>query len=146
MEIYVCKSWCIIIKEKTMRTVNKVILIGNVTRDPLVKNTEGWKKISMFTIATNRYYKTADGENKSEAEFHNCVAWGALAERVEEFVTKWKLLYIEWRLKTRVIEKDGGEKLFKTEVVAGNVIFLSKKEDFEEIETEIDNDLDDDMF
>ena len=59
-----------------MRTVNKVILIGNVTRDPMVKETEGGKKLAMFTTATNRYYKTANGENKSEAEFHNCVAWG----------------------------------------------------------------------
>ena len=58
-----------------MRTINKVILIGNVTRDPRVKTTDGGKKIAMFTIATNRYFKTADGENKSEAEFHNCDAW-----------------------------------------------------------------------
>lgn len=49
----------------------------------------------MFTVATNRYYKTADGTNKSEAEFHNCVAWGTLAERAEQFLTKGKLVYIE---------------------------------------------------
>jgi len=131
-----------------MRTVNKAILIGNVTRDPLVKETENKKKIAMFTIATNRYYKTADGENKSEAEFHNCVAWGALAEKIEQFLTKGKLVYIEWRLKTRVIEKDWGEKLFKTEVVVGNIIFLNKKEDFDDVssESDLDIDLDDDMF
>jgi single-strand DNA-binding protein len=132
-----------------MRTVNKVILIGNVTRDPMVKETEGGKKLAMFTTATNRYYKTANGENKSEAEFHNCVAWGALAERCEQFLTKGKLIYIEGRLKTRVIEKDGGEKIFKTEVVVGNIIFLNKKGEFED-ETETDNtDMsldDDDMF
>jgi single-strand DNA-binding protein len=58
-----------------MRTVNKVTLIGNVTRDPVVKTTESGKKIALFTIATNKYYKTADGENKSESEFHNCVVW-----------------------------------------------------------------------
>lgn len=78
-----------------MRTVNKVILIGNITRDPIVKTTEGSKKIALFTTATNRYYKTSDGENRSEAEFHNCVAWGTLAERVEQFLTKGKLVYIE---------------------------------------------------
>ncbi len=71
-----------------MRTVNKVILIGNVTRDPLVKETENGKKIAMFTLATNRYYKTSDGENRSEAEFHNCVAWGTLAERTAQFLSK----------------------------------------------------------
>ena len=132
-----------------MRTVNKVILIGNVTRDPLVKETENGKKIAMFTTATNRYYKTADGENKSEAEFHNCVAWGALAERTAQFLTKGKLIYIEGRLKTRVIEKDAGEKIYKTEVVVGNIIFLNKKEDFEEAGVTDDDMLDiesDDMF
>ena len=59
-----------------MRTVNKVTLIGNVTRDPAVKTTESGQKMAFFTIATNRYYKTADWENKSESEFHNCVVWG----------------------------------------------------------------------
>jgi single-strand DNA-binding protein len=59
-----------------MRTVNKVLLIGNVTKDPIIKETENGKKLALFTIATNRYFKTAEGENKSEAEFHNCVCWG----------------------------------------------------------------------
>jgi single-strand DNA-binding protein len=58
-----------------MRTVNKVILIGNITRDPAIKTTENNKKVSLFTIATNRYYKTSEGEQKSESEFTNCVAW-----------------------------------------------------------------------
>ncbi len=130
-----------------MRTVNKVILIGNVTRDPMVKETENGKKLAMFTTATNRYYKTADGEQKSEAEFHNCVAWGALAERVEQFLTKGKLIYIEGRLKTRVIEKEGGERIYKTEIVVGNIIFLNKKSDFETEESSTDVNLDDDdMF
>lgn len=87
----------------------------------------------MFTIATNRYYKTSTGEERSEAEFHNCVTWWALADRAEQFLTKWKLIYIEGRLKTRVIEKDGGEKIYKTEVVVGNIIFLNKKSDFAEV-------------
>lgn len=128
-----------------MRTVNKVILIGNITRDPLIKTTEGNKKMAMFSVATNRYYKTADGENKSEAEFHNCVAWGTLAERCEQFLTKGKLVYIEWRLKTRVLDKEDGEKIYKTEVVTGNIIFLNKKSDFDDAGLSED-DLDDDMF
>jgi len=126
-----------------MRTVNKVILIGNITRDPIVKTTEGGKKIALFTTATNRYYKTSDGENKSEAEFHNCVAWGSLADKVEQFLTKGKLVYIEGRLKTRMIEKENGEKLYKTEVVASNLIFLNKKSDFDDIDTGIDDDFSD---
>jgi len=115
-----------------MRTVNKVILIGNITRDPAAKTTETNKKVALFTIATNRYFKTATWENKSESEFHNCVVWWSLAERCEKFLTKGKLVYAEWRLKTRVIEKEDGSKSYKTEVVISNIIFLNKKSDFEE--------------
>jgi len=115
-----------------MRTVNKVILIGNVTRDPLVKTTESWKKVAMYTIATNRYFKDSKGEEKSESEFHNCVAWGNLAERLEKHLTKGKLVYLEGRLKTRVIEKDDESKTYKTEIVTSNIIFLNKRSDFDE--------------
>lgn len=115
-----------------MRTVNKVILIGNVTRDPLVKNTESGKKVALFNIATNRYFKTAEWENKSEAEFHNCTAWGWLAERIEKSLVKWKLVYIEGRLRTRLIEKENNEKTYKTEIVISNLIFLNKRSEFEE--------------
>lgn len=121
-----------------MRTVNKVILIGNITRDPAIKTTENGKKIALFTIATNRYYKTAEGEQKSESEFTNCVSWGSLAERCEQFLTKGKLVYAEGRLKTRVIDKEDWTKMYKTEVVVSNIIFLNKRSDFDE--TEIDSD------
>ena len=131
-----------------MRTVNKVILIGNITRDPLIKNTESGKKVALFTIATNRYYKTAEWENKSEAEFNNCVAWWALASRVETHLIKWKLVYVEWRLRTRSLEKEDGTKTYKTEVVISNLIFLNKRSDFDwwEEEIELDDDLLDDKF
>lgn len=125
-----------------MRTVNKVILIGNITRDPSIKNTEGWKKVALFTIATNRYYKTQEWENKSEAEFNNCVAWWSLAERVEKFLVKWKLVYAEWRLKTRTIDKEDWTKSYKTEVVISNLIFLNKRSDFDWIDW-ADEDIDD---
>ena len=113
-----------------MRTVNKVIFIGNITRDPMIKTTENGKKVALYTIATNRYYKTVTWENKSESEFHNCVSWGALAERCEKYLVKWKLVYAEGRLKTRVIEKDDGSKIYKTEVVVVNIIFLNKRGEF----------------
>ena len=119
-----------------MRTVNKVILIGNITRDPAIKNTENDKKIALFTIATNRYYKTADWEQKNESEFTNCVAWGNLAERCEQFLTKGKLVYAEGRLKTRVIEKEDWTKMYKTEVVVSNIIFLNKRDDFDDTDLE----------
>lgn len=127
-----------------MRTVNKVILIGNITRDPAIKTTESGKKIGLFTIATNRYYKTADWENKSESEFHNCVTWGNLAERIEKFLTKWKLVYAEGRLKTRVIEKEDWTKLYKTEVVISNIIFLNKRSESDDQMIEEEMSIDDD--
>jgi len=135
-----------------MRTVNKVILIGNVTKEPYMKTTAGDKKIALFTVATNRYYRDAAGENQSEAEYTNCIAWGVLAERCEQFLTKGKLVYIEGHLKTRVIDKEDGTKLHKTEVVVSNLIFLSKREDFAEAgitdDIAIDDigDLEDDKF
>ena len=128
-----------------MRTINKVILIGNITRDPVIKTTESNKKVALFTIATNRQYKTAEGEQKSESEFHNCVAWWSLAERCEKFLKKWKLVYTEGRLKTRAIEKEDWTKTYKTEIVMSNLSFLNKKSDFESLENELDeNDFDED--
>lgn len=131
-----------------MRTVNKVILIGNITRDPLIKTTESGKKVALFTIATNRYFKDSNGENKSEAEFNNCVAWWTLADRAESFLKKGKLVYAEGRLKTRILEKEwSDEKSYKTEIVISNLIFLNKRSDFDETGTtdELDK-IDSDVF
>ena len=134
-----------------MRTINKVILIGNVTKDPFVRTTGGDKKVATFTVATNRYYKNTAGESVSEAEYTNCVAWGPLAERAEKSLVKGKLVYIEGRLKTRVFDKEDGTKLHKTEVVISQLIFLSKKKDFElenieEIDYDDFSDLEEDKF
>lgn len=135
-----------------MRTVNKVLIIWNVTKDPFIKNTDWNKKVAMFTVATNRYFKNLKDEVKNEAEYTNCIAWGNLAEKCEKFLTKGKLVYIEGRLKTRIIDKEDWTKTYKTEVVISNLIFLNKKSDFEWSEwsnEEIDDtdlDLDDDKF
>ncbi len=120
-----------------MRTINKVILIGNITKDPYIKTTTTDKKIATFTVATNRYYKSPTGESLSDAEYTNCVAWGPLAERSEQFLTKGKLVYVEWHLKTRIIDREDGTKLYKTEVVVDQLIFLSKREDFAGTESDI---------
>ena len=137
-----------------MRTVNKVILIGNVARDPSVKTIEGGKKVALFTVATNHPYKNAQGETINEADYHSCVAWGVLAERCEQFLVKGKLVYIEGRLRTHVTTKEDGTKNYRTEVVVGNLIFLNKRSDFAEsghadVAEEIvadEFDLDDDKF
>lgn len=115
-----------------MRTVNKVILIGNVTRDPLVKVTAAGAKVVVFTLATNRNFTNHQGEMMSEAEYSSCVAWGPLADRAADYLVKGKLVYVEGRLKTRTIEKDDGTRIQKTEVIISNLIFLSKREDVRE--------------
>ena len=133
-----------------MRTVNKVILIWNVTKDPYIKTTESGKKVALFTIATNRYFKNAKDEMKNEAEFTSCVAWWALADRCEQSLTKGKLVYVEGRLKTKITEKEDQTRSYKTEVVISNLIFLNKKSDFESgedvVEEEIDIIDEDDKF
>lgn len=112
-----------------MRTVNKVILVGNVTQDPFVKTTQGGRKVVLFTVATNRSYKNARGETLSESEYTNCICWGTLADRSEAYLAKGKLVYVEGHLKTRTIEREDNLRLYKTEVVVTNLIFLSKRED-----------------
>ena len=112
-----------------MKTVNKVILIGNVTKDAFIKNIGPDRKVALFTVATNRTYKNARGEAMSEAEYTNCSAWGPLADHCQKFLTKSKLVYIEGYLKTHAVEREDGQKIFKTEVVVLNLIFLSRRED-----------------
>ena len=137
-----------------MRTVNKVILIGNITRDPLVKVKAAGAKVVVFTLATNRTFTNHQGEMMSEAEYSSCVAWGPLADRAADFLSKGKLVYVEGRLKTRTIDKEDGSRLQKTEVIISNLIFLSKREDADrETVPEVDigeygdfSDLDSDKF
>ena len=112
-----------------MRTVNKVILIGNVAKDPLVRTTTAGAKSALFVVATNRVYKDKSGAIQSEAEFSNCIAWGPLADRCDQFLRKGKLVYVEGRLKTRTKDLEDGTRLHRTEIVVMNLIFLSKRED-----------------
>lgn len=107
-----------------MRSLNKVILIGNVTKDPEIKETANGQKIAMFGVATNRDWTTANGERKTSTEFHNVVVWGKLAEICSQFIKKGKLVYIEGYLKTRSWDNESGVRTFKTEVVVEDIISL----------------------
>jgi single-strand DNA-binding protein len=115
-----------------MRTINKVILIGNVVKDPTIKMTMGGKKIAMFTVATNHVVKLATGETRSEAEYTSCSAWGSYADLCEQYLRQGKLVYVEGRLHTRVIDKGDMNKIYKTEVSIQNLVFLSKRTEEEE--------------
>jgi len=109
-----------------MRSVNKVILVGNLTRDPESKQTAGGQTIVTFGMATNREWVSGE-EKKSLAEYHNIVAWGPLAEICDRYLKKGKLVYIEGYLKTRSWDGPEGVKIFKTEIVATDMIMLDKR-------------------
>ncbi len=110
-----------------MRSVNKVILIGNLTRDPEMKSTQNGQNISTFGIATNREWITGNGEKKKSTEFHEIVAWSRLADICSKFLKKGKLVYLEGYIKRRSWDGENGEKKFKTEIVLEDMIILSKK-------------------
>ena len=98
--------------------LNKVILIGNVTQTPEMKQTSGGQNVVSFSVATNRSYKDSSGQRVESTDYHNIVAWGKLAEIVSQYADKGKQLYIEGRLQTRSWEDQSGVKHYRTEIVA----------------------------
>ncbi len=104
--------------------LNRAQVLGRLTQDPEVRQTPSGQSVVSFTVATNRSWKDANGEQKEQAEFHNIVAWGKLAEIVGNYAKKGKRLYVEGRLQTRSWEDNTGMKRWKTEMVADNVILL----------------------
>lgn len=110
-----------------MRSVNKVIIIGNLTRDPELKQTQNGQSVATFGIATNRDWVTSNKERKTSAEFHEVVAWAHLAEICHKYLRKGKLVYLEGYLKTRSWEAETGEKKFRTEIVLQDMIMLEKR-------------------
>ncbi len=110
-----------------MRSINKVILIGNLTRDPEVRSTPGGQNVVTFSLATNREWITKDGRKQSSTEFHDCVAWANLADICGKFLRKSKLVYVEGYLKTRNWSAPDGQKKFRTEIVVQDLIMLDKK-------------------
>lgn len=123
-----------------MRSVNKVILIGNLTRDPELRQTTNGQNIVTFGLATNREWITSNEEKKNSAEFHECVAWARLAEVCSKFLKKGKLIYIEGYLKTRSWDTEEGIRKFKTEIVVEDMIMLDKKSSSDDGITEIEDD------
>jgi single-strand DNA-binding protein len=115
-----------------MRSVNKVILIGNLTRDPEMRQTANGQMVTTFCIATNREWITKDGTKHSLAEYHDIVAWARLAEICSKYLKKGKLVYIEGYLKTRSWDTPEGVRKFRTEIVAQDMIMLEKRPKGEE--------------
>jgi single-strand DNA-binding protein len=105
--------------------LNKAMIIGNLTRDPEVKNTATGKNVASFSVATSLQWKDQSGQKQEKAEFHNIVAWGKLAEIVGQYLKKGSKVYIEGRLQTRDWAGQDGVKRYRTEIVAENMIMLS---------------------
>ena len=109
-----------------MASLNKVMLIGNVGKDPEMRFTPSGSPVTSFSVATNRTYNTPEGEKKKETEWFSVVAWSKLAELCNQYLTKGKLVYVEGRLQTRTWDGTDGQKHSRTEVVASQVLFLDK--------------------
>lgn len=109
--------------------LNKVMLIGRLTRDPESKTTPQGITVASFGLATNRVWKDQQGNQQDKTEFHNVVAWRKLAEICGQYLKKGRQVYIEGHLQTRTWEGQDGKKNYRTEVVADNMIMLGSKND-----------------
>jgi single-strand DNA-binding protein len=112
--------------------VNKVILIGNLGRDPEVRSTQSGQPVASFTLATNRRWRDKTGNKQEETEWHNIVVWGKQAEIAGQYLKKGKQIYLEGRLQTRSWEdRQSGEKKYKTEIVCDNFQMLGQRGDMD---------------
>jgi len=107
--------------------VNKVILVGNVGKDPEVQYIKEDIPVARFTLATSETYKDKNGEKQTNTEWHNIVVWRGLAKVVENYVKKGSQLYVEGKISNRTYEKDGVTKYF-TEIVVNNLQMLGSKD------------------
>lgn len=112
-----------------MRGVNRVMLIGNLGKDPDMQFLEGNIAVAKFSLATTETYKDRSGKLISQTEWHTVVLWRGLAELAQKYLHKGSLVYIEGRLKTRSWEDKEGNKKFATEIVGDNLIMLDKRTD-----------------
>jgi single-strand DNA-binding protein len=110
-----------------MRGVNRVMLIGNLGKDPDVQYLEGNIGVAKFSLATTETYKDKGGRLVSQTEWHTVVLWRGLADLAQKYLHKGSLVYIEGRLRTRSWEDKEGNKKFATEVVGDNLIMLDKR-------------------
>ncbi len=110
-------------------SLNKAMIIGNLTRDPELRQTGSGTAVCSFGVATNRTWKDASGEKQEQAEFHNVVAWAKLAEIITQYLKKGNRVYIEGRLQTRDWEGQDGVKRYRTEIIAENMVMLGGRND-----------------
>jgi single-strand DNA-binding protein len=112
-----------------MRGVNKVILVGNLGRDPEVRYIRDGTAVANLRIATSETWNDANGQKQERTEWHRVVAWGKLAEIAKEYMTKGRQVYVEGRLQTRSWDDREGNKRYTTEVRADQMIMLGTRGD-----------------
>jgi single-strand DNA-binding protein len=109
------------------RSLNKALLIGNLTRDPEIRYTSSGAAVCSFGMATNRSWKDSEGEIREEAEFHNLVSWNKMAEVCYQLLAKGMKVYIEGEIRTRSWDDDEGNTKYRTEVKINEMILLDSK-------------------
>jgi len=111
-----------------MRNLNKIMLIGNLGRDPEVRFTVSGKAVANFTVATSESWIGKDGNEQEHTEWHRIIAWGKLGEICGEYLVKGRTVYVEGRLQTREWEDRDGNKQRTTEIVASEMIMLGGRD------------------
>lgn len=109
-----------------MSSVNKVIIVGNLGKDPELKHTQSGVAVCNFSVATSEKWTTKEGETNNRTEWHRVTVWKAQAEACAKYLAKGSKVYVEGKLQTREYEKDG-QKRYTTEIMAQSVVFLSMK-------------------
>ena len=108
-------------------SLNKALIIGNLTRDPEVRATPSGQQVATFSVATNRAWTNSQtGQKQESSEFHNVVAWGKLAEIASKYLAKGRRVYVEGRIQTRDWTGQDGVKRYRTEIVVENFIMLDR--------------------
>lgn len=118
-----------------MAGINKVILVGNLGKDPEVRSLESGAKVANFTLATSESYKNRDGQRVTQTEWHNIVLWRGLAEIAEKFLRKGNQVYIEGKIRTRAWDDKDGNKRYTTEILGDNLTMLGGRRDDAEGDT-----------
>ncbi|QJX47173.1 single-stranded DNA-binding protein [Hymenobacter taeanensis] len=108
-----------------MASVNKVILVGHLGKDPEVRHLEGGNSVANFTMATNEYYKDKQGTRVERTEWHNIAAWRNLAELAEKYLRKGHQVYVEGRIRTRQYQDKDNQTRYITEIIAEEITMLS---------------------
>ncbi len=110
-----------------MSSVNKAIIIGNLGKDPELRQTSNGNPVCEFTVATSERWNSREGEAKERTEWHRIIVWGKQGEIAAKYLAKGRKVYVEGRIQTRDWQDKDGNKRYTTEIVANNVVFLSSR-------------------